>query len=55
MNTHDSYLHERLAERRRRVRSGMAGVGVLLALGMGLLLSYPTPAAIVPAATPALR
>ena len=43
MNADDSYLTERLAERRRRVRSGVAGVGLLLALGFGLLLSYPTP------------
>jgi hypothetical protein len=52
MNTHDSYLNERLAERRRRVRSGMAGVGVLVALGLGLLLSYPAPRDLAPGALP---
>jgi len=43
MNTDKSYLAERLAERRRRVRAGIAGVGVLMGLGTALLLSYPTP------------
>lgn len=43
MTHEDSYLTERLAERRRQVRSGMAGIGLLLALGWGLLLSYPAP------------
>jgi hypothetical protein len=48
MTHDDSYLTERLAERRRRVRSGMAGIGLLLALGWGLLLSYPAPEGSVP-------
>jgi hypothetical protein len=43
MSHDDSYLTERLAERRRQVRSGMAGIGMLLALGWGLLLTYPAP------------
>ncbi len=43
MNTDKSYLAERLAERRRRVRAGIAGVGVLMGLGTALLLSFPTP------------
>jgi len=43
MTHDDSYLTERLAERRRQVRSGVAGIGLLLALGWGLLLSYPSP------------
>ena len=43
MNSEKSYLNERLAERRRRLRSGVAGVGLLMALGVTLLLSYPTP------------
>ena len=43
MNADKSYLAERLAERRRRVRAGVAGVGVLMGLGITLLLSYPTP------------
>jgi hypothetical protein len=40
----DSYLNARLAERRRQVRSGMAGIGLLLALGWGLLWTYPAAA-----------
>ena len=48
MNADDSYLNERIAERRRQLRSGVAGVGLLLALGWGLLLSYPTPSRVVP-------
>jgi hypothetical protein len=48
MNADDSYLNERLAERRRQWRSGVAGVGLLLALGWGLLLSYPTPRPMAP-------
>jgi hypothetical protein len=48
MSHDDSYLTERLAERRRQVRSGMAGIGLLLALGWGLLLSYPAPEGSVP-------
>jgi hypothetical protein len=51
MTHDDSYLTERLAERRRRVRSGMAGIGLLLALGWGLLLSYPAPEGSVPQLT----
>ena len=43
MTHDDSYLTERLAERRRQVRAGMLGIGLLLALGWGLLLSYPAP------------
>jgi hypothetical protein len=53
MNADESYLNERLAERRRRVRSGVAGVGVLVALGLGLLFSYPAPSAFTPGAAPA--
>ena len=48
MNADDSYLNERLAERRRQLRSGVAGVGLLLALGWGLLLSYPAPSRLAP-------
>jgi hypothetical protein len=48
MNIDDSYLTRRLAERRRRVLSGVAGVGLLMALGLGLLLSYPAPNADTP-------
>ena len=44
MSADSSYLTERLAERRKRVRSGVAGIAVLMALGLGLLLSYPMPA-----------
>lgn len=51
MTHDDSYLTERLAERRRQVRSGMAGIGLLLALGWGLLLSYPAPEGSVPQLT----
>ncbi len=51
MTDDDSYLTERLAERRRQVRSGMAGIGLLLALGWGLLLSYPAPEGSVPQLT----
>jgi hypothetical protein len=52
MNADDSYLNERLAERRHRVRSGMAGVGLLVALGLGLLLSFPAPRDLAPTALP---
>ena len=52
MNADDSYLNERLAERRRQLRSGVAGVGLLLALGWGLLLSYPTPRPTAPEISP---
>ena len=45
MTNESSYLTERLAERRRRVRSGIAGVALLLALGLALLLSHPMPPA----------
>ena len=48
MNADDSYLNERLAERRRQLRSGVLGVGMLLALGWGLLLSYPSPSRMAP-------
>ena len=44
MSADSSYLSERLAERRRRVQSGVAGIALLVALGLGLLLSYPMPA-----------
>jgi hypothetical protein len=43
MSRDSSYLTERLAERRRRVRSGIAGVALLMSLGLGLLWSYPAP------------
>ena len=45
MNADSSYLTERLAERRRRVCYGVAGIALLMALGLGLLLSHPMPAA----------
>jgi hypothetical protein len=48
MHGDDSYLNERIAERRRQLRSGVAGVGLLLALGWGLLLSYPAPSRVIP-------
>ena len=51
MTHEDSYLTERLAERRRQVRSGAAGIGLLLALGWGLLLTYPAPEGRVPQLT----
>ena len=43
MSAEASYLTERLAERRKRVGSGVAGIVLLLALGLGLLLSHPMP------------
>jgi hypothetical protein len=50
MNADKSYLTERLAERRRQVRAGVAGVGLLMALGLALLFSYPTPREPAPSA-----
>ena len=51
MNADPSYLTERLAERRRRVVSGVAGIALLMVLGFGLLLPHPMPGAYTTSAT----